>query len=115
MKKIFIHEKYEEEYQKNNDIAILKLQKALIFNDNVKPACLPDTSVSYDAVGIASGWGDIDSKLFFENIPVVPGALKGKANIIYRTRAIITRGLYTFYPLFEVHLCTVTFGLMYVL
>ena len=31
----------------------------------------------------------------------------------YRTRAIITRGLYTFYSLFEVHLCTVTFGLMY--
>ena len=31
----------------------------------------------------------------------------------YRTRTIITRGLYTFYPLFEVHLCTVTFGLMY--
>jgi hypothetical protein len=31
----------------------------------------------------------------------------------YRTRAIITRGLYTFYPLFEVHICTVTFGLMY--
>ena len=28
----------------------------------------------------------------------------------YRTRAIITRGLYTFYPLFEVHLCNVTFG-----
>ena len=33
--------------------------------------------------------------------------------LIYRTRAIITRGLYTFYPLFEVHLFTVTFGLMY--
>ena len=32
---------------------------------------------------------------------------------LYRTRAIITRGLYTFYPLFEVHLCSVTFGLMY--
>ena len=31
----------------------------------------------------------------------------------YRTHAIITRGLYTFYPLFEVHLCTVTFCLMY--
>ena len=31
----------------------------------------------------------------------------------YRTRTIITRGLYTFYPLFEVHLCTLTFGLMY--
>ena len=32
---------------------------------------------------------------------------------IYRTRAIIIRGLNTFYPLFEVHLCTVTFGLIY--
>ena len=31
----------------------------------------------------------------------------------YRTRANIIRGLYTFYPLFEIHLCTVTFGLMY--
>ena len=29
----------------------------------------------------------------------------------YRTRAIITRGLYTFYPLFEVHLCILTLAL----
>ena len=36
-----------------------------------------------------------------------------KNRIYYRTHAIITPGLYTFYPLFEVHLCTVTFGLMY--
>jgi hypothetical protein len=33
--------------------------------------------------------------------------------ITYRTRAILTRALYTFYPLFEVRLCTVTFDLMY--
>ena len=63
MKQIFLHEKYDRK-KKNNDIAILKLHKALIFNDDVKPACLPDSSVSYDGVGIASGWGDIDSKLF---------------------------------------------------
>ena len=31
----------------------------------------------------------------------------------YRTRAIISRGLYFIDPNFEVHLCTVTFGLMY--
>ena len=31
----------------------------------------------------------------------------------YRKHAIITRGLYTFSPLFEVHLCTVNFGLIY--
>ena len=35
------------------------------------------------------------------------------ATSTYRTRAIITRGLYIFYQLFEVHLCTVTFGLLY--
>ena len=38
---------------------------------------------------------------------------KSEHLLTYRTRAIITRGLFTFYPLFEVHLCTVTFGLMY--
>ena len=31
----------------------------------------------------------------------------------YRTRPIITFGLYAFYPLFEVHSCTLTFGLRY--
>ena len=31
----------------------------------------------------------------------------------YHTRAIISRGWDTFYPLFEVHLCNMTFGLMY--
>ena len=31
----------------------------------------------------------------------------------YEKLHIPYRDLYTFYPLFEVHLCTVTFGLMY--
>ena len=31
----------------------------------------------------------------------------------YHTRAIISRGLYTFYPISKEQLCTVTFGLMY--
>ena len=33
--------------------------------------------------------------------------------IVITVRAIITRGLYTFYPFLKVHLYTVTFGLMY--
>ena len=33
--------------------------------------------------------------------------------MIYHTRAILTRGMYTLYPLFEDNLCTVTFGLLY--
>ena len=32
---------------------------------------------------------------------------------VYRTLTIITCGVYTFYSPFEVHLCIVTFGLMY--
>ena len=39
--------------------------------------------------------------------------LRLEINVSYRMRAIITGGLYTFYPLFEIHLCTVTFGIMY--
>ena len=31
----------------------------------------------------------------------------------YRTHAIISCGLYIFYPISKDHLCTVTFGLMY--
>ena len=53
-------------------------------------------------------------------LPVMEFQLRGLQNVVqkykvsmYRTRAIITRGLYIFYPLFEAHLCTVTFGLMY--
>ena len=60
VKEILIHKEYDR-VKKKNDIAILKLDKGLIFNDNVKPACLPDSSISYDAFGIASGWGDIDN------------------------------------------------------
>ena len=33
--------------------------------------------------------------------------------LTYLTRAITTCGFYTFYPLSEVHLCTVNFGLIY--
>ena len=39
--------------------------------------------------------------------------MKKKCHCIYRTRAIISRGLYTFYPISKDHLCTMTFGLMY--
>ena len=53
--------------------------------------------------------------LFAENrqIPLKISVIPILLTFMYRTRAIITRGLYTFYPLFEVHLCTVTFDLMY--
>ena len=61
VKRILIHSKYDN-IAMVNDIAILKLKKKLIFNDNVKPACLPDQSISIGGMGLASGWGDVDSK-----------------------------------------------------
>ena len=60
-------------------------------------------------------WSTIASKDFQMLVNCERSGKKniGKISTYYRTRAIITRGLYTFYPRFEVHLCTVTFGLMY--
>ena len=56
-----------------NDIAILKLYEPLQFNDNVQPACLPNSIELIDlqysnAKCITSGWGNnegdkVNSKL----------------------------------------------------
>ena len=54
----------------------------------------------------AQGWRQVSYQLKTGTVPVFN-------QNSYRTRAIITRGLYTFYPLFEFHLCTVTFALIY--
>ena len=53
---------------------------------------------------------------YLRDVSIQQRVIKWRITVIvhmYRTRAIITHGLYTFYPLFEVHLCTVNFGLMY--
>ena len=48
------------------------------------------------------------------NDGMAPNVLeKGLLHSNYRKRAITTRGLYTFYPLFEVHLCTVILWLVF--
>jgi len=41
-----------------HDIAVLKLQEALVLTTEVSPACLPDPSFNYvGKTGIVSGWG----------------------------------------------------------
>ena len=50
---------------------------------------------------------EITNKLFYKKLHFIFDFIN------YRTHAIITRGLYIFYSQFEVHLCTVTFCLMY--
>ena len=46
----------------NNDVAILKLQTPLTFNDKVQPACLPDASLTPSGIAVASGWGLVGQK-----------------------------------------------------
>ena len=41
----------------DNDIALLKLEKELDFNERVKPACLPYGSYLDFNEAFASGWG----------------------------------------------------------
>ena len=46
----------------DTDLAILKLDSPLIFDDNVKPICLPDASfepkdIGGTVKGVVSGWG----------------------------------------------------------
>jgi len=60
---IILHESYNpgepgsDDYNLNNDIAILKLKTPLTFNDKVGPACLPDASFNPEGIAVASGWG----------------------------------------------------------
>ena len=62
---------------------------------------------------IAFGFSNMNSEIWEKVVLFRVKEIKW-SQLKYRMRAIIiTRGLNTFYPLFEVHLFTVTFGLMY--
>ena len=41
----------------DNDIALIKLPKAVTFNDYVKPICIPDSPVPAGIECFAAGWG----------------------------------------------------------
>uniref|UniRef100_H2Y5M0 Peptidase S1 domain-containing protein n=1 Tax=Ciona savignyi TaxID=51511 RepID=H2Y5M0_CIOSA len=62
--RFFIHEEYDSTLL-INDIALLKLSEPLVFNDFIKPVCLPDYNpgvpyVDGEAV-LISGWGTLKS------------------------------------------------------
>ena len=59
IKQIISHPNYDR-LTEDNDIAILKLEQPLFFDENVKPANLPDESFKPEEDGkkaIVSGWG----------------------------------------------------------
>ncbi|XP_065577993.1 trypsin-1-like isoform X2 [Artemia franciscana] len=57
--KFIIHENYNRPSRYNNDVAVIRLSKAIRFGNQVQPICLPPDS-SYEQDGrkcIISGWG----------------------------------------------------------
>ena len=67
VKKIFIHPNYNYDTT-NNDLALIKLRKRIIFheyNDNwkvtVAPVCIPRRMKEYDGLSVTvAGWGQTD-------------------------------------------------------
>lgn len=65
---------------KENDIAVIKLKKEVILNDNIQLACLPDSSIpnyptQYGAFTYAVGWQlsstSIESPKILQNLPMI--------------------------------------------
>jgi len=75
---IIVHEDYNPRYY-DNDIAILKLNSSLSFNENVRPACLPSKNILLNGgqQAFTSGWGalkwegDTPDNLKYVKIPLV--------------------------------------------
>ncbi|KAJ7317884.1 hypothetical protein JRQ81_004046, partial [Phrynocephalus forsythii] len=60
---IMIHSNFKmDSYE--NDIAVIKLQKSVKFNDYIQPICLPDSSflITKDTSCYITGWGSITEK-----------------------------------------------------
>ncbi|XP_014680136.1 PREDICTED: trypsin-1-like [Priapulus caudatus] len=57
--KIFKHPAYDDS-EMDNDVALIKLSTAVVFNDYMSPVCLPtgNDSVTYEGeLAIVTGWG----------------------------------------------------------
>ncbi|XP_072847017.2 transmembrane protease serine 12 isoform X5 [Pogona vitticeps] len=60
---IMIHSDFKKETYEN-DIAMIKLQKSVIFNDYIQPICIPDSSVfiTKETSCYIAGWGSLKEK-----------------------------------------------------
>ena len=60
--KIIVPDDYDPAFKLKNDIAIIKLEKPLLFNNDRKPACLPTDSYYpvQDENCFISGWGSTE-------------------------------------------------------
>ena len=71
LSKVFVHPDYNR-YTQSNDIALIKLEKPLEFDADVREICLPSKNQETDQkVVVASGWG-----VTSEGASVVPNTLQ---------------------------------------
>ena len=74
--RIIVPDDYDPAFKLKNDLAIIKLEKPLVFNNNIQPACLPIHSYNpvQDENCFISGWGSIEqgisklSKIFLKQL-----------------------------------------------
>lgn len=80
-----------------NDIALLRLENIVTFNDYIRPACLPESS-SIASQAMATGWGETDSdhsvKTHLQKVKL-DLVTHGECDAIYRRRNFraINRGI----------------------
>ena len=60
---IIMHPQYNSQEKMDHDVAILKLNGKLQFNDRVTPICLPRTDVEDEYMCIVTGWGETQGTL----------------------------------------------------
>lgn len=57
------HPLYQEPNRQSNDIALLRLSKNAVFNDDVWPACLPNRRLNVTGMNATvAGWGQTSKK-----------------------------------------------------
>lgn len=63
VKKVHVHKHFRKLHTSNNDIAIVELQKPIVFSKMVQPICLPAANALYNEgeTCTISGWGSIQT------------------------------------------------------
>ena len=57
---ITVHPGWTGSYRRGYDLALLKTEMPIVFNDHVMPVCLPEVEESVEGTVTVSGWGNTE-------------------------------------------------------